>query len=382
MNKPFPLTAATIALREAVPPNATEADRMMAAKAQGLMEGYDAKWIDAGWITHAVEQEFHLPIVNPKTGARSRSFTQAGKKDGVIEHSKRPGSIYGLEHKTTSEDISDPNAPYYRRLAIDSQVSAYTLANWQEGVKIEGTLYDVIRKPGIRAKKLSKAERASFVADGMYFGKRFSNDVRLEFSGTVEIETPEMYAARLAHDCKERPDWYFQRRIIPRLDQDVQEYAEELWDVATEIRIAMGTKRWFRNSGACMLYNSPCPYLGICSGHTSVDDPRWAKREKQHSELNIIGQDVLTHSSMQVFKTCRRKYFYRYVEGIERVDEEDSEALRFGSLLHLALEAWWSCFMVSFQEVNNEHSSSPVPDSGERYADCASQLGGQSEQSW
>lgn len=360
MNKPFPLTAATIALREAVPPTASEADRMLAAKSQGLMEGYDARWIEAGWNTIAVEHEFHLPIVNPKTTAKSRSFTQAGKYDGIIEHGRRPGASYLLEHKTTSEDVSDPNAMYWRRLAIDSQVSAYVLANWQDGTKLEGTLYDVIRKPGIRAKKLSKAEKASFVAEGIYFGKRFDHAVRSDFAAGAEVETPEMYGARLAHDCKERPDWYFQRRIIPRLDADVLEYAEELWDVAAEIRTAKTTGRWFRNSGACMTYNTPCPYLGICSGHTAVDDPRWSRRQKQHSELNVIGEDVLTHSSMSVFKTCRRKYFYRYVEGIERIDEEDSEALRFGSLIHLALEAWWSCFMVSTQESKNEHNECPA----------------------
>lgn len=375
MNRPFPLTAATIALREAVPPGATEADRMMAAKAQGLMEGYDAKWIEAGWNTLAVEHEFHLPIINPNTTHKSKTFTQAGKYDGIVEHSKQPGSPYLLEHKTTSDDISDPNAIYWRRLAIDSQVSAYVLANWQDGTKVEGTLYDVIRKPGIRAKKLSKSERAHFVSGGMYFGKRFDDSIRSTFAAEVEIETPEMYAARLAHDCKERPDWYFARRIIPRLDHDVVEYAEELWDVATEIRTARQTKRWFRNSGACMTYNTPCPYLGICSGNTSVDDPRWSRRDKEHSELNVIGQDVLTHSSMQVFKTCRRKYYYRHVLGIERVDEEDSEALRFGSLIHCALEAWWRCFMVSSQEISNEYRSSPVPDSGELSASGASQLG-------
>lgn len=355
MNKPFPLTAATISLREAVPPNASEADRMMAAKAQGLMEGYDARWLDAGWNTIAVEHEFHLPIVNPKTSAKSRSFTQAGKYDGIIEHNRRPGVPYLLEHKTTSEDVTDPNAMYWRRLAIDSQVSAYVLANWQDGMKLEGTLYDVIRKPGIRAKKLSKAELASFVASGVYFGKRFDRDVQIEFSSGREVETPEMYGARLAHDCKERPEWYFQRRIIPRLDTDVVEYAEELWDVAAEIRTAKQTGRWFRNSGACMTYNTPCPYLGICSGHSTVDDGRWTRREKQHSELNVIGQDVLTHSSMSCFKTCRRRYYYRYVEGIERIDEEESEALRFGDLIHRSLEAWWKCFMVSAPEVHNEH---------------------------
>lgn len=374
MNNPLPLTAATVALREAVPPDASDADRMMAAKALGLMEGYDARWRNAGWLTLAVEQEFHLPIVNPETGARSRTFTQAGKKDGVIEHNGRPGIAYGLEHKTTSEDISDPNSPYYRRLAIDAQVSAYALANWQEGTRIEGTLYDVIRKPSIRAKKLSKAERASFVAEGVYFGKKFGHELRRAFAADLEIETPEMYTARLAHDTQERPDWYFQRRIVPRLDSDVLEYAQELWDVSTEIRLAAASGRWFRNSGACMLYNTPCQYLGICSGHTSVDDPKWKRREKPHAELNVTGDGILTYSSMQDFKTCRRKFYYRHVERIERMDEEDSEAIRFGSLLHLALEAWWRCFMAPSQEIQNEHNECPANGAGHGCANAESEL--------
>lgn len=374
MTRPFPITAATIALREAVSPDAPDADRMMWAKAQGLMEGYDARWINAGWNTLHVEHEFHLPIINPNTNAKSRSFTQAGKYDGIIEHQNRPGYSYLLEHKTTSEDVSDPNAMYWRRLAIDSQVSAYVLANWQDGTKLEGTLYDVIRKPGIRAKKLSNGERAAFVSDGIYFGKRFGNDVRTAFADTAETETPEMYSARLAHDCKERPDWYFQRRIIPRLDSDVVEYAEELWDVAAEIRTAKQTGRWFRNSGACMTYNTPCPYLGICSGHSSVDDGRWTKRPKQHSELNVVGGDVLTHSSMQTFKTCRRRYFYRHVEGIERLEEEDSESLRFGSLIHIALESWWKCFMAPSQEIQNEHNECPATGVGHGCASSSTEL--------
>ena len=371
--KPFPLTAATIALRDAVPPDASEADRMMAAKAMGLMEGYDARWGDAGWVTLAVEQEFHLPIVNPNTGRRSKQFTQAGKKDGVVSHPNAPENVYGLEHKTTSEDISDPNAPYYRRLAIDSQVSAYALANLQEGVKLAGTLYDIIRKPGIRAKKLAKATIASFVADGVYCGKRFHRDLQVLFASGRELETPEMYAARLALDCKENPDWYFQRRIVPRLDSDILEYANELWDVAQEIGAAKKSGRWFRNSGACMLYNTPCQFLGICSGHSSPDDPKWRKREKPHSELNIIGDNMLTYSSMQDFKTCRRKFYYRHVERIEKVDEEDSESLRFGSLLHLALEAYWSCFIPS-QENAGEHNSTEVDKSSDWCAGSETEL--------
>lgn len=369
-----PLEAAIAALRSAAQNFVSESERMLIAKAAGLIEGYDSRWFDAGWKTISVEHEFHLPIVNPKTGARSRSFTQAGKYDGIVEHVRRPGVPYLMEHKTTSDDIADQNSTYWRRLAIDSQVSAYVLANWQDGVKVEGTLYDVIRKPAIRAKKLSKAERAAFVASGTYFGKRFGTEVRQEFANELETETPEMFASRLSHDCKERPDWYFQRRLIPRLDQDIVEYAEELWDVATEIRNARQTGRWFRNSGACLLYNSPCAFLGICSGHSTIDDGRWKQREKQHAELSNDAENVLTHSSMQDFKTCRRKFYYRHIEQIERVDDEDSESLRLGSLLHLALEAWWSCFLISESEVAHEYSECSATGVDHRCSGSADEL--------
>lgn len=48
---------------------------------------------------------------------------------------------------------------------------------------------------------------------------------------------------------------------------------------------------------------------------------------------------LLTASSTKTFRACQRIYYYRYVLGMVSVGA--SRALRFGTVLHLMLEAWW-----------------------------------------
>jgi hypothetical protein len=49
---------------------------------------------------------------------------------------------------------------------------------------------------------------------------------------------------------------------------------------------------------------------------------------------------LLTASRLRAFRTCARLHQLRYVEGWR--PRETSEALRFGTLFHLGLEAWWT----------------------------------------
>ena len=316
-----------------------DADPLVGATARGLLYGYHARWVNSGWTFLAVEQEYQLPIVNPDTGRSSRTFTQAGKTDGIAA---RDGKQFLMEHKTCAEDIADPDAPYWRRLAIDSQVSAYTLAHWQSGQALDGTLYDVIRKPGIRPKKLTKDE-AKELQTGHYYGQQIPDairlDARLTYPGVQEC--PELFERRLAADCGERADWYFARKVLYRDEQQVLEYARELWAVADEIRLTRLADRHPRNSGACMTWGRPCEYLGICSGFNSPDG--WQRADRVHDELASVadGKDVLTHSRLSTFRLCKKKHYYRYELGIRK--DEDSESLVFGKLFHEALAAYWSC---------------------------------------
>lgn len=339
------------AINSAVAESRHDNSELIGAKCRGMLRGYDRLYRNAGYETLHVERLMTADLVNPETQRISRTFKTAGKLDIIARHSNRTTII---DHKSTSEDISDPNAPYWRQLVIEGQVSHYALLAWLNGEKVDDLVWDVMRKPSISPKKITKAERAAVVSSREYFNAPLSI-ASLEAMQTEERETLEMYEARLAHDCtKERPQWYFQRRPVPRLDSELLEYAGELWDHGQEILATRNNGRNVRNSGACMMYGSPCKFLGICSGYDTPDSDKWKTKTNVHTELPDLegdGREVLTNSRIRCFQTCKRKHYYQYELGIERQDEEEREALLFGTIWHLGLNAYWLYFMAK-EEVN------------------------------
>ncbi len=353
-----------VAARQAIEANMGHTDDpkllLIAAKCRALISGYHIRWRSAGYKSLAIERFVEASLTNPETNRISRTFGIAGVEDVIVEYNAKR---ILFDHKTTSQDISDPDAPYWRQLVVESQPSHYMLLEWLNGQKCDGAVWDVMRKPMISPKKLTKAELTQVAATGCYFDCRLSEG-NIRALPAIDRESYEMYEARLAHDCiKERPEWYFQRRSIPRLDCEILEYGKELWEHGQEILHARNTHRHARNSGACMLYGSPCKFLGVCSGHDTPDSDRWTKKTNVHNELPQLagdGRNVITNSRVRCFQTCRRKHYYEYELGIERQDEEEKESLIFGTLWHFALASWWSCFT---EESNNVNSNTDSPGS-------------------
>lgn len=355
----------TTALQMAFDAIPYDCEPLIAAKVRGLMRGYDARWHDANFITESTEQYVEAPLANIETNRSSRTFVLGGVIDVVGWQHERKMLI---DHKSTSQDISDPNAPYWRQLQIEGQASQYMLLEWMNGRKVDGAIWDVMRKPQISPKKLSKAERASVVATHKYFDYRVSLETLNELQ-VEERETLEMYESRLSHDCThERPEWYFQRRPVMRLDSEMYEYAKEVWDHGQEIIQTRANNRHVRNPGACMLYGTPCKFLGICSGHDMPDSDKWRTKQCVHNELTSkiegSGKDILTNSRIRCFQTCKRKHFYEYELGIEKQDEEEREALLFGTVWHLALSAWFDFFKGEPNGDNNQSPASGVGNYG------------------
>lgn len=335
------LRAALGAINEAVPPGSAPDALVVAAKVRGLMVGYDAHWSDDAWsLEGPPERTIELQIVNPETGRSSRTFRQAGKFDGIT---RGHGKLCLLEHKSTSDEIADPTATYWRRLTIDSQVSKYMLQAWQSGLQLDGCLYDVIRKPGIRPKTLTKADLGEISSHVTYCGQPILDEDYDSVIRGQTTESPALYAIRLGVETIENPDRYYQRRMVPRLDSEVVEYAGELWTMADAIREARVKGAWYRNADACMPWGSPCEYLPLCCGEDEPTSERWQRIANVHEELPSIegGLDVLTNSRIKCFQLCRRKHLYRYELGLRRVREEEREATFLGSVLHEALAAWW-----------------------------------------
>ena len=281
--------------------------------------------------------------------------------------------IYVVEHKTTSLEIG-AGSSYWRRLTLDSQISNYQVGARSLGHEPIGVIYDVIRKPQIRpleatlpekreytkpkdrgckeCKKKNPAplphvelvdEREVACVDGRIVtdpgGKLYANMRETN-------ETPEEFAVRLRADIGSDPDKYFQRGDLVRLEEEEKDAARDTWELARQIRDAQLANRWPRNPDACDAYGSFCQYFPVCSGEASIDDPnRYRNADHAHEELSKPLPDdkrhlpIVSSSSMKSYRSCPRKYFYGYEQRRRSVSESD--ALRFGTLMHKGLEAWW-----------------------------------------
>lgn len=78
------LEAAKAALSTGAGSDATPDDAFIRAKEVAMIIGYAARWgAPKGFI--AIEQTFHIPLVNPDTRAASRTFSLGGRVDAIVE---------------------------------------------------------------------------------------------------------------------------------------------------------------------------------------------------------------------------------------------------------------------------------------------------------
>jgi radical SAM protein with 4Fe4S-binding SPASM domain len=75
---------------------------------------------------------------------------------------------------------------------------------------------------------------------------------------------PSEWGDKLSSDIAERPDFYFQRQEVPRLEQDLDEYQNELWQIQQDLRDAQKNNLWYRtvSKTSCQY----CSYFDLCSG--------------------------------------------------------------------------------------------------------------------
>lgn len=178
-------------------------DELQVATLTGLLTGY-YKCYDHDPIKELQpEQEFQFPLQG------SRTFDVAGKIDGLGIH--EDGRPLLLEHKTTSDSV-EPDSDYWLRLRCNNQIMQYCHAARVCGRPVELILYDVTRKPSIRQKAK---------------------------------ETVEEYGARLTADTLERPTFYFARREVPVLDQDLDEFVIQRLELS---HLILGLRRASRST--------------------------------------------------------------------------------------------------------------------------------------
>lgn len=248
-------------------------DEFDAVRAGVLLQGYDARWAADDIEVLAVEQEFRAALVNPATGAASRTYEVAGKLDAIVRN-RADNRIYIVEHKTTSEDIG-AGSQYWQRLQLDAQISIYFAGARSLGFDVAGCLYDVIAKPRQAPLKATPEESRKYTRDG-----------RLYANQRAEDETADEYRQRLTEVICAAPERFYQRGLVVRLEEEERDAAYDNWQTARAMRDAELAKRHPRNPDNCMRYGRLCSYFGVCTGTASLEDPTLFKRvDNVHQEL-------------------------------------------------------------------------------------------------
>ena len=254
---------------------AVESDPYELAKAEALLLGYHARWEGEPLSVVAVEVQFECDLVNPETGAASKTFRLGGKIDAIVQ--RADGSVWIVEHKTSSEDIEQGSA-YWKRLRLDSQIGTYYRGARALGHDVAGCIYDVIKKPTLRPYKVTPVEERKFTKDGRLYANQRERD-----------ETPEEFRARLVADIAERPERYFVRGDVVRLEDEERDAAVDAWMTAQAMRDAARLERFPKNPEACVRYGRECDYFAACCKEAALDDPtRFRVAKTAHEELEVV----------------------------------------------------------------------------------------------
>jgi hypothetical protein len=246
-------------------------DEYNRAKLMSMMQGYHVRYRGASGVVIAIEQQFEIPLINPETGRKSQTWNVAGKIDAIVDIG---GKSWIFEHKTTSEDI-EVGSVYWQRLRLDSQISTYIEAAQALGYKVEGVIYDVLRKPQLRPKMATPEDK-----------RKFNKDGSLRAGQRLEDEQPVEYMTRCMTDIAGNPDKYFARGEVLRGQLDQHEAAFDLWQTAKMAHESYKMNYWPRAPRSCFLWNSPCDYFDVCTGVASIDDNlRFRTANTEHEEL-------------------------------------------------------------------------------------------------
>lgn len=243
-----------------------------------MLAAYTALYGEQTLETVCVEQSFEVPLVNPQTGQASRTFRIGGKFDGIARDGTK---LVVVEHKTTASDIEQGSLYWKKVQTLDTQVSLYLAGARTAGYEVESCLYDVARKPGIKPLKATPVESRKYTKP-----TKADPVSRLYANQRETDETPEEYAARVADDIAERPERYFARAEIVRLEKDDDGHAYDTWQQAKMMREAELAGYAPKNPDSCSSFGG-CPYLPVCSNETTIDDDSlYRTADTAHEELN------------------------------------------------------------------------------------------------
>ena len=311
-------------------PLANDLDEFTFAIVRALVIGYDARW--APYMDQIEVLEVEAEYCGPMLSATDRTlegWKSAGKLDVIYGFN---GRVYGMEHKTSSADLS-PDSWYWTIRRMDPQLSAYMdsgpyLCNGKK-YELDGFVYDVIAKPKMKpytavdeprytkgtlcgtaknpciGRKCERCAGTTFKPCGSkknpcngtecdrcpgsgYLQPRLAKGQRLE------DETLEEYRTRAVETiCADPARWYHRKSVV-RLQGEIEQHRADYWATALRIGTFLGNdskglpRHAPRNPDACFLRGkgNGCAFFGVCSGAGSLDSDEF-EHVGPHPELEF-----------------------------------------------------------------------------------------------
>lgn len=242
--------------------------------ATAMMSAYSERYPKEEFEVVDLEKKFEGKIINPATGAPSRSFTLGGRIDGIV----RIGDQYFiLEHKTAAFI----DAGYLERLWTDFQIILYAwYAEQALGIKISGILYNILVKAKLKQSKgETEAEYEERKAELIAKSKTGRSSAKQKMP-----ESDEEFQARLAFKYAS-PEMFCRQTLYISRDQ-FETLQAELWELSQAFLDARRRNVFYQNTAFCFQYGRPCAYYPLCSsgGNPNVIANLYQKREA-HEEL-------------------------------------------------------------------------------------------------
>jgi PD-(D/E)XK nuclease superfamily len=249
----------------------------LAPQDRALVRGYRAYWGDPDRQIAVEKTDVPFQIMIDPTTMVVGEFD--GK--GVRKDTNKKTII---EHKTSSEDITLGSAYWNKVVLVDSQVTSYLLAsrimNWGE-VEV---LYDVLLKPKTDRLHATPPHKRKYTKEKKDEPSRLYADQR------DTDETDDELELRVLEDICKRPEHYYQRGTVVRLEADHEAHIRDVKGTVHLLQFAreMG-ENIPRNTDSCFKYGRACDFYPVCSSGVDVMDdtfyqPKTSSRQRDKAE--------------------------------------------------------------------------------------------------
>jgi hypothetical protein len=239
-----------------------------------LLIGYAARWDDLRLSFDrppAAEVRLTVPVLNP-AGHPDPELEVVAVLDVIA--TDVDDSAVPIEHKFTSSDIS-PGSAYWGRLDLNLQASIQWIVASDSGLQVGHVLWDAVRAPEMKRLQATPSDKREFYKRAT---KRPDGSIAQVGDPKPGIrladETNEEFIQRVMDRVLSDPLAFYGRQPLHRSDDELARVRMDIWSAGTNMRRAIENGTFPRNLDACQKFNMPCQYLPVCSGETTIDDPR------------------------------------------------------------------------------------------------------------